>query len=533
MIINIVGAGLAGLSAAITLAREGYSIRLISRQRSERAQSVMAEGGINAALDTMGEDDNIKYHFEDTIRGGVYIADPNAVQNLVSRAPDTVKELRDLGCAFHIRGDKIVLRNFGGQKKKRTAYAMSSTGKVLMTTLIDECRKYEADDHIKRFAHHDFIELIIEEGKCKGVKILDEYSKKAYDFMGPVVLAIGGMNGMFNGWTTGTTQNDAQAAATLFTQGVAFSNLEMIQYHPTTIPLPAKRGLISEAARGEGGRLYIMRNGQKYYFMEEKFPELKNLMPRDVVSRQMYFAVHDDANEDQVYLEMTHIADEIWRDKLTDLREEVIHYMNIDPKEEPIPVAPGIHYFMGGIDVDAAHRTNIGNLYAAGECSSQYHGANRLGGNSTLGAIIGGKIAAETIMSDLKDMEFSTDIKETSADLIEDNMAFRQELTDVLIKSLGIVRDEESLNRAYDTTNEMIANDDLSKYDKRRVMLSRAMIQSALSRRESRGAHYRSDYPDTLDEYKKISLARFIDGEVDISFKEVADLKEELNEKKA
>ena len=183
--------------------------------------------------------------------------------------------------------------------------------------------------------------------------------------------------------------------------------------------------------------------------------------------------------------------------------------------------------------LDVAHRTNIGNLYAAGECSSQYHGANRLGGNSTLGAIIGGKIAAETIMSDLKDMEFSTDIKETSADLTEDNMAFRQELTDVLIKSLGIVRDEESLNRAYDTTNEMIANDDLSKYDKRRVMLSRAMIQSALSRRESRGAHYRSDYPDTLDEYKKISLARFIDGEVDISFKEVADLKEELNEKKA
>ena len=133
----------------------------------------------------------------------------------------------------------------------------------------------------------------------------------------------------------------------------------MIQYHPTTIPLPAKRGLISEAARGEGGRLYIMRNGQKYYFMEEKFPELKNLMPRDVVSRQMYFAVHDDANEDQVYLEMTHIADEIWRDKLTDLREEVIHYMNIDPKEEPIPVAPGIHYFMGGIKTDLNGETSV------------------------------------------------------------------------------------------------------------------------------------------------------------------------------
>ena len=539
--INIIGAGLAGLMAAVTAASAGYQCRLFSRQRSERAQSVLAEGGINAVLNTMGEDDEIENHFADTMRGGVDLADPNAVDAMVHAAPGIVTWLHQIGVPFNMQDGHMIQRNFGGQKKKRTAFAKSSTGKMLMAGLIDETRKWEADGTVQRFAHHEFIRILTEETEdgliCRGVRIRDEYSGRLTDYEGPVILASGGLAGVFPGMTTGTTQNSGEVTSTLFSQGVRLGNLEMIQYHPTTFGINGKRCLVTEAARGEGGRLFVMRNGSPWYFMEEKYPVLKNLMPRDVVSREIYFVTRQEDCQDQVYLDLTGLPAETWKKKLPDLREEIRHYLDIDAAKKPVPVEPGIHYFMGGIDVDELHRTSIRGLYAGGECCCQYHGANRLGGNSLLGAIYGGKKAAETVMAEYdsyaEKLSALPALQPLPADFDdplteEADPALILQLREILLAGMGIVREEEGMQKALDQVLALKeeAEKDLQGQetgrnlrDKNRIHLAEAMLRSALARRESRGAHYRSDYPEKDEEYRKTAVAEWKDGRACITYR--------------
>ena len=266
----------------------------------------------------------------------------------------------------------------------------------------------------------------------------------------------------------------------------------MIQFHPTTIAINDKRCLVSEAARGEGGRLFILRDGKPWYFMEERYPVLKNLMPRDVVSREIYFVTHDESCTGPVYLDMTGLPDEVWRAKLPDLRKEIVEYTKLDPKTEPIPIAPGIHYFMGGIDVDAKHRTNMEGLYAAGECCSQYHGANRLGGNSMLGAMYGGHVAAE----------------------------ITEKVRCILEQSTGIVRDEESLQSALSELKQMISDIPDNSIDSKRILIAQAIVCSALLRKESRGAHYRRDYPERNESMCRLTLSTLRGKEVEVGFKD-------------
>lgn len=538
MEITIIGAGLAGLSAAITLAEKNIACNLVSAQPSERAQSVLAEGGINAALNTMGEDDCPENHRADTMKAGVWLADPAAVQGLAETAPEIVRKLEGLGVPFNVKKERewhlfhrkadaqpeeIILRNFGGQKKKRTAYARSSTGKIIMTAMIDEARKYEARGLIRRFSHHEFVQLLVHRGGqvCHGVRVRDAYTGEKTDFYGPVILACGGMNGMFPGMTTGTTANNGDAAAIAFSQGVRMGNLEMLQYHPTTLKIPGKRCLVTEAARGEGGRLYVLRDGKPWYFMEEKYPELGNLMPRDVVSREMYFVTHDGKEKSQVYLDMPGLLEETWKKKLPDLRQELIHYLNLDPKKAPIPVEPGIHYFMGGFEVDIRHRTSLENLYAAGECCMQYHGANRLGGNSMLGAIYGGQTAAKALSEELS--EASGEEALPDFEILDEtpvSAAFVRQLSEILLSALGIVRDEESLKAALRQVEALSGEKNRTERERQRLSLAEAMLKSAEIRKESRGAHYRSDYPKTEESYRKMTTA-FRDGaRVQVSFSE-------------
>ena len=560
--VNIIGAGLAGLSAAITLAEQGFACNLISLQNSERAQSVLAEGGINAALDFIdGGHDLPTEHYKDTMNGGCDLADPEAVRGLTCDAPGIVRGLAMIGVPFHMKDGKLVLRSFGGQKNKRTAYAKSSTGKVIVHALVDLVRKYESEGLVRRYPHHEFVRLLLSQNKgrtaCDGVRIIDRHTGKMYDCGGVVVLATGGMNGLFPGMTTGTTSNSGDVTAMVFAQGVNLSNLEMIQYHPTTIGISGKRLLVTEAARGEGGRLCVKRNGQWWYFMEEIYPELKNLMPRDVVSREMYNVVRRPDCEDQVYLDMTNLSDEIWKTKLPDMRKELIDYLGIDPKKEMIPVEPGIHYFMAGIDVDIYHRTNMDNLYAAGECTSQYHGANRLGGNSMLGAIRGGNMAAKHIMKyadwekyiyaermkeqgngkDISDKEAAggkriipqIDWEENIIEVTENNYdnetylnaaspTFIKEEGQILLEGLGIIRSEGVMQEAYDKLTKLEKKADCNR-EKNRAMLGKAMLLSALFRKESRGAHFREDYPERDESYQKMTLAKMQDGNLLIELK--------------
>ncbi len=582
--VNIVGAGLAGLSAALTLAKQHQPCRLISAQASERAQSVLAEGGINGALNNMGEGDSILLHEEDTCLAGCQIADKEAVRGLTGHAPAIIQMLADLGVPFNRQDGKILQRSFGGQRKKRTAFAKSSTGKMIMHALIDEVRKYEVLGLVERYPHHLFEDVMIREGLsehlpqvqgrlpeflpqargsipeherqekqrgikekvCCGLLIRDVYTGEEMRFAGPVLMACGGMNGLFPSRTTGTLINSGNAAARLFARGVRFSNLEMIQYHPTTLAIAGKRLLISEAARGEGGRLFVSRSGEPWYFMEEKYPEFGNLMPRDVVSREMYFVTHESDCEPQVYLDMRGISKEIFQKRLSDLRAELLHYGKPDPEREPIPVEQGIHYFMGGIDVDVFHQTNLRFLYAAGECCSQYHGANRLGGNSMLGALYGGQIAAETILKEgessfqyapeavaflraheesasrptesaAKDDTSSTDPEGSRYE--EETPQITAKMASLLYESLGIIREEKSMRRALEGLSLLLQEEGLTETDRNRIMLGEAILRSALFRKESRGAHFRSDFPDRDEAFCGLVTAIKKDGKIEIDIR--------------
>ena len=590
--VNIVGAGLAGLSAALTLAKQHQPCRLISVQASERAQSVLAEGGINGALNNMGEGDSILLHEEDTCLAGCQIADEEAVRGLTGHAPAIIQMLADLGVPFNRQDGKILQRSFGGQRKKRTAFAKSSTGKMIMHALIDEVRKYEVLGLVERYPHHLFEDLVIrevileqaqsrnpehlhqEQGSipeyprqvqgsiseyprqeqggelkekvCCGLLIRDVYTGEETRFTGPVLMACGGMNGLFPSRTTGTLINSGNAAAKLFAGGVRFSNLEMIQYHPTTLAIAGKRLLISEAARGEGGRLFVRRSGEPWYFMEEKYPEFGNLMPRDVVAREMYFVTHEADCDPQVYLDMRGISKEIFQKRLSDLRAELLHYGKPDPEREPIPVEQGIHYFMGGIDVDVFHQTNLRFLYAAGECCSQYHGANRLGGNSMLGALYGGQVAAKTILKEgessslyaseeisfpqaheesasrpteyaAKDDTSSTDPEGSRYE--EETPQITAKMASLLYESLGIIREEKSMLRALEGLSLLLQEEGLTETDRNRIMLGEAILRSALFRKESRGAHFRSDFPKRDEAFCGLVTAIKKDGKIEIDIR--------------
>lgn len=522
--IQIIGAGLAGISAAIHLARRGVPCNLFSLQPSERAQSVLAEGGINGALNTMGEDDSPALHFSDTMRGGGYLADAAAVRGLAESAPEILRWLISLGVPFNMQNGELMLRNFGGQKKKRTAYARSSTGKIIMTALIDEARKFEAAGLIHRYPHHEFLRLLTIQNTCLGVRIRDSYTGEIADYAGRNIICSGGMNGVFPGMTTGTSQNSGHVTATLFAQGVHLGNPEMLQYHPTTIGISGKRCLVTEAARGEGGRLYILRGGKPWYFMEERYPELGNLMPRDVVAREMFFVRQREDCENQVYLDLTGLSPEVWQFRLSDLRSELLHYLGTDPKTEPIPVQEGIHYFMGGIDVDIRHRTSMNGLWAAGECCCQYHGANRLGGNSMLGAIYGGKIAADTAADDETDSDSAPQpVSDNEPYAAEDDAKCIRKISRILLSGLGIVRDAETLYHAIQSLHQLRNTQEYPVRMRNRFLLAEAMLLAADARKESRGAHYRSDFPQADPSFRKTTVAVCEKGGVQIRFRDLTE----------
>ena len=344
--------------------------------------------------------------------------------------------------------------------------------------------------------------IFTDEKECCGVNCINENTGEIKSFKGDaVILATGGFNNLF-GRTSGSIHNDGYATAKAFTQGVELANLEMIQYHPTTVKTPVKRMHITEAARGEGGKLFILKDGKPWYFMKEWYPEQAELMPRDVVSRSIYKA--SDAGRKEVYLDITHLDEKTIKEKLDEVYDVCMTYLNLNPIEEPIPIYPGIHYFMGGIRTDENHKTNINGLYAAGECSCQYHGANRLGGNSLLGAIHGGCIAAENAILENPQGKIISDI--VSPDRYEDNRT-----ADIMNKSMGIYRSEDELN------NALMELDKINE-DNALILLARACIISALERKESRGAHQRIDYPQSNDEFKKSTCVRY-DGRIRVSFK--------------
>lgn len=528
----IIGAGLSGLSCAVELAENGIRSTLVSPYPSERAQSVMAAGGINAAI---GRADSPEQHAEDTLKSGGNIAGREAVGGLCSSAPDILRWLEELGVVFSRGEDReVALRAFGGQSRNRTAYAGASTGKQIMSALIRKARKYECGGLICRLLSRQFHSALIEDGICYGALLYNEKERRLEAvYADATVAATGGQNLLF-GKTTGSTQCDGYVAARLFEQGARLKNLEFIQYHPTTIETPQKRMLISEAARGEGGRLYYNDGERRVYFMEDKYGERGNLMSRDVVSKCIYDV------PSQVYLDISFLGKRLINDRLVEVSELCRTYAGIDVTRESIPVYPSVHFFMGGLAVDRDHKTSLDGLYAVGECASMYHGANRLGGNSLLSAIYSGKRAAAAIggLSERGERPIFDCYISRQEDILRERLAsksrfsavyIRHEIAKIMNDCLGITRNEQKLKEGiagidyYLSVSERLVYDsDVSPYIgyslRPMLILARAILTSALERRETRGAHIREDYPCSSDEYALCSICDYRDGEYRVSY---------------
>lgn len=524
----IIGSGIAGLSCAISLAEKGIKSVVASPFPPERSQSVMAAGGINA-VELADGTDSVEMHIQDTLAGGRYIAGRNAVSSLCKAAPAIIEQLERRGTVFTRDADGSVSRRaFGGQSYPRTCYCGASTGKQIVTALVMECRKYEALGLIERRTWTDFHSALIRDGVCCGALLFNESKFELYpEYADALVIAAGGQNALF-GKTTGSMACDGYTAGKLFMQGAELKNLEFIQYHPTTMETPQKRMLISEAARGEGGRLFYEEAGKRVYFLEDKYGEKGNLMPRDIVSREM------EATGKQIYLDVSFLGRDIITSRIPEVQELCMKYRGIDITREPVPVNPSVHFFMGGLAVDLNHETNIRNLYAAGECASIYHGANRLGGNSLLAAIYGGQKAAESVAGrDSMDTHHSFDsyVQDETAKVMSGLgsesrfpvMYIRDMAAQNLKEDLGIVRDEKRLRKGIEDVDFYLDIADKINYDSSVLpyfnysltgilTLARAVLVSADARKESRGAHFRSDYPEENSELQAASVISYDDG---------------------
>ena len=528
----VIGSGLSGLTCAIKLAESGICATLVSPYPSERAQSVMAAGGINAA---MGADDSAEQHVEDTLKSGGSIAGRVAVEGLCSAGPDIIRWLENLGVVFsRTENGEIALRALGGQSKNRTAYAGASTGKQIMTALIRVARKYECQDMINRLLGRQFYSALIRDNKCYGALLYNEKERKIETvYADAVVVATGGQNVLF-GKTTGSMQCDGFVAAKLYEQGARLKNLEFIQYHPTTIETPQKRMLITEASRGEGGRLFYLDGERRVYFMEDKYGARGNLMPRDVVSKCIYDA------PSQVYLDISFLGKKLIEARLLEVLEVCRKYAALDVTKESIPVYPSVHFFMGGLAVGQDHKTSIDNLYAVGECASMYHGANRLGGNSLLTAIYSGQVAANAI-GNLDENNVHPDFSEyisaeenkLNAQLSSQSpfsaVYIRYEIAKLMNDCLGITRTEEKLVEGIQSVDYYLSISEKLTYDsdvspyiayslRPMLLLARAILTSALARKETRGAHIRNDYPQRSDEFACCSICEYQNGEHRVTY---------------
>lgn len=525
----IIGSGIAGMACAVRCAQHGMHATLVSPYPSERAQSVMAAGGINAVTARCEDGDSVASHIEDTLKGGSWIAGRNAVTGLCAHAEEIIQYLEGIGTVFSVdeRG-RPQRRAFGGQSHKRTYYCGSSTGKQIVSALVMEARRYEAAGTIVRRLRTHFHSALIQDDMCYGALLFDERSERLESvYADAVVMAVGGQNSLF-GKTTGSTLCDGYAAGRLFLQGALLKNLEFIQYHPTTLETEQKRMLITEAVRGEGGRLFYQDGGRRVYFMEDKYGPRGNLMTRDVVSREVY------AVGREVFLDISFLNKHLIDSRLEEVRDLCWKYRGIDISTTPIPIAPSVHFFMGGLAVHLNHQTNIQNLYAVGECAAMYHGANRLGGNSLLAALYSGRVAAD----DIRDRASTPGHPDFAQTLVREQkslagflgqnspfpiMHIRDMLAETMRQHLGIVRTQEGIQQGimdvdyyrsvashikFDGSVSAYANYSLGAI----LVAARAALVCAQERRESRGAHYRSDAPQSSDDYAYATLIAYDDG---------------------
>jgi succinate dehydrogenase / fumarate reductase flavoprotein subunit len=495
----IIGAGGAGLSSALLAKKEGAKVAVVCESYPTRSQTSMAQGGINAALANVGKD-SIELHIEDTFKASAKLADKKMIKKMCQDAPDTVRWLDSIGMPYSRTEDgKIAQRRLGGASGKRACYAQDFTGLKILHTLYDQCLKENIEFLNEKF----LLDLFVKDGVVKGAYLLDIRTTKVEFYKSKTtVLATGGYGAIYYGFTTNTNASIGDGIAAAFRAGAKLSNMEFIQFHPTGLK---KSGiLISESARGAGGYL-VNQKGKR--FTDE-------LAPRDQVSRAIYAQIQD-GNE--VFLDIRHFGEEFIDEHIPQERKLAITYEGIDPVDELIPIAPVAHYSMGGISVNENMMSSVKGLFAVGECAqSGVHGANRLGGNSLLEVISFGRLAGINSVKYAKNIDYENiDIPIYNIEEIYElpnEINFyqkREELGYELYKNVGIVRNEKSLkdaqNLILDIEKELnimglgdrsrVYNTNLIELLKFRnsITLCKEIVQSALERKESIGAHYREN----------------------------------------
>lgn len=407
----VVGGGLAGLRAAIELNRNNVRVAIISKVHPIRSHSVAAQGGINASLGNhpRGLYDNWEKHAFDTVKGSDYLADQDAVIRMTKEAAERIYEMEHWGCPFSRTSEgKIAQRPFGGAGFPRTCYAADKTGHALLHTLYQQIIKFKQAAERKEITIYEewlVTDLVVEDGICVGVIALDIVSGRLEAFQsGAVIFATGGA-GRIYGRSTNALINTGMGMAIPYWTGVPLKDMEFIQFHPTT--LLGKNILITEGCRGEGG--YLLNNkGERFL---EKYNDSKKDMevaPRDIISRNIMYEIMAGGGFDNsyVHLDLTHLGEEKIAKRLPGIRDASMEFVGVDPVTAPIPIQPGQHYTMGGIDCNTECETSIKGFYAAGEAACvSVHGANRLGGNSLLDTIVFGAIAGSNAARYVQDLE--------------------------------------------------------------------------------------------------------------------------------
>lgn len=559
----VVGGGLAGLMATLKLTEAGIPVDLFSVVPAKRSHSVCAQGGINAVLDTKGEGDTVWEHIDDIIYGGDFLANQTMVARMCETAPAIVNLFDRMGVMFNRTPEGLLdLRRFGGTQKRRTAFAGATTGQQLLYALDEQVRAQEVAGMVCRYEFWTFVSAILDEGACKGIVAQDLASMEIRAFPADaVVVATGGCGAIF-GKSTNSTINTGYVAAKLYTQGALYANGEFIQIHPTAIPGADKNRLMSESARGEGGRVWTYKDGKPWYFLEEKYPAYGNLVPRDIATREIYDVIYNQHlgvnGENVVYLDVSHIDPAVLDNKLGGILEIYEKFVGDDPRKVPMRIAPSVHYSMGGLWVDVDQSTNIPGLFAAGECDYSQHGANRLGANSLLSAVYAGMAAGPTAAAWIR----RTDTKATEGlydQVVQAEQAayeairamdgsvnpyeLYQQMADVMTRNVTVVRYNDKLAETLQTLEtlardyERIGVDDKSTWNntttvfvrelKSMIDLAKVITAGALARDESRGSHYKPEFPERDDEaWLKTTLAAYdpaLDGprlsyeEVDLS----------------
>jgi succinate dehydrogenase / fumarate reductase flavoprotein subunit len=563
--VMVVGGGLAGLAAAMKLAEQGIDVDLMSLVPVKRSHSVCAQGGINSCNElTRTEGDSEWKHFDDTVYGGDFLQHQPPVKEMCDWGPKIIDLMDRMGVTFNRTVEGYLdRRRFGGTLYRRTAFAGATTGQQLLYTLDEQVRRWTSAGKITKYELWDFLGPVVDDGGiCRGCVGQDLVTMEIRVFPADAVIVASGGPGLIYGRSTMSMVCTGSAASRCFQVGAKLGNAEFIQVHPTAIPGADKLRLMSESARGEGGRVWVPRRAQdsrppkqipeaeRYYFLEERYPQYGNLVPRDIATREIFdICVNEglsvEADRPCVYLDLTHISRSELNRKLGGILEIYEKFQGVDPREEPMKIFPAVHYSMGGLWCDYEKNlttgglvvgspknqvTNIPGLYAIGECDYQYHGANRLGANSLLSCIFSGLVVAPGVQTWLKSLqggsaaEQSSQLFQGARKLHQDrhNALLRrssggenpylihQQLGDVMTKAATVVRRNDQLQEAIEIVNGLYVRakkcslSDTGNWTNQNVVFTKALIDmfplalsilhGALQRDESRGAHFKPDF---------------------------------------